>query len=50
MGVFDRDLTKRIKLNKGKDEKGKEVMVDKAGYMINHKGYIINRDGNICTR
>lgn len=50
MGVFDRDLAKKIKLNKGKDEKGNEVMVDKAGYMINHKGYIINRDGNICTR
>ena len=50
MGVYDRDITGKIKLNKGKDEKGKDVMVDKAGYMVNQKGYIINRDGNICTR
>ena len=50
IGVFDRDLTGKIKLQKGKDEAGNDVLVDKAGYMVNHKGYIINRDGGICTR
>jgi hypothetical protein len=50
MGVFDRDPSRKIKLLKGKDERGKEVTVDKAGYMVNNKGYIVNREGSICTR
>ena len=34
----------------GKDERGSEVYVDKAGFMVNQKGYIVTRDGHICTR
>lgn len=34
----------------GKDDKGRPVFVDKAGFMVNEKGYVINKDGHICTR
>ena len=34
----------------GKDERGNEVTVDKAGFMVNHQGYIVTKDGHICTR
>lgn len=50
MGVFDRDSAGSIQLLLGKDERGKEVYVDKAGFMVNQKGYIVTRDGHICTR
>ena len=50
MGVFDRDDKGDIQLLLGKDEKGKDVYVDKAGFMVNQKGYIVTRDDHICTR
>jgi len=50
MGVFDRDGRGNIQLLLGKDERGKDVYVDKAGFMVNQKGYIVTRDGHICTR
>jgi hypothetical protein len=50
MGVFDRDASDNIKYVRGKDENGRDVAVDKAGYMVNNKGYIINKEGCICTR
>ena len=50
MGVFDRDNAGSIQLLLGKDEQGKDVYVDKAGFMVNKKGYIVTRDGHICTR
>lgn len=50
MGVFDRDSNGKIKILQGKDEKGKDVLVDKAGFMVNSKGYIVNKQGSICTR
>ena len=50
MGVFDRDTNGKIQLLLGKDERGKDVYVDKAGFMVNQKGYIVTRDGHICTR
>lgn len=50
MGVFDRDPNGKIQLLLGKDERGKDVYVDKAGFMVNQKGYIVTRDGHICTR
>jgi len=50
MGVFDRDAQDGIKFVRGKDESGRDVAVDKAGYMVNNKGYIVNKEGSICTR
>ena len=50
MGVFDRDASGNIQFLLGKDEQGKDVYVDKAGFMVNKKGYIVTRDGNVCTR
>ena len=50
MGVFDRDSAGEIQKLRGKDEKGRDVFVDKAGFMVNNKGYIVTRDGHICTR
>lgn len=50
MGVFDREASENIKFLRGKDENGRDVAVDKAGYMVNNKGYIINKEGCICTR
>ena len=50
MGVFDRDGAGNIQLLLGKDERGKDVFVDKAGFMVNQRGYIVTRDGHICTR
>jgi len=50
MGVFDREKSDAIKFNRGKDATGRDVAVDKAGYMVNSKGYIINKEGSICTR
>jgi len=50
MGVFDRSGEGDIQMLQGKDDKGRDVLVDKAGFMVNDKGYIINRDGHICTR
>jgi hypothetical protein len=50
MGVFDREASDNIKFLRGKDEIGRDVAVDKAGYMVNNKGYIINKEGCICTR
>lgn len=50
MGVFDRDSDGNIQMLQGKDEKGSDVFVDKAGFMVNEKGYIINKEGHICTR
>lgn len=35
MGVFDRDNQGKIEIMLGKDEKGKDVYVDKAGFMVN---------------
>lgn len=48
--MFDREMSDAIKFNRGKDATGRDVAVDKAGYMINSKGYIINKEGCICTR
>jgi len=50
MGVFDRDGNGNIQLMNGKDEHGRDVTVDKAGFMVNHKGYIVTKDGHISTR
>ena len=50
MGVFDRDSRGNIQLLLGKDERGKDVYVDKAGFMVNNRGYIVTRDGHVCTR
>jgi len=50
MGVFDRAADGNIQVLSGRDDKGRAVFVDKAGFMVNEKGYIINKDGNICTR
>ena len=50
MGVFDRDSQGNIQLLLGKDERGKDVYVDKAGFMVNQKGYIVTKDGHICSR
>ena len=50
MGVFDRDSQGAIQLLLGRDEAGKDVYVDKAGFMVNKKGYIVTRDGHVCTR
>ena len=36
MGVFDRDNKGKIQLLTGKDERGQNVTVDKAGFMVNH--------------
>ena len=48
--MFDRDSQGGIQLLLGKDERGRDVYVDKAGFMVNQKGYIVTRDGHICTR
>ena len=48
--MFDRETSDAIKFNRGKDATGRDVAVDKAGYMVNSKGYIINKEGCICTR
>ena len=50
MGVFDRDSNGGIQLLNGKDEHGRDVTVDKAGFMVNHQGYIVSKDGHISTR
>lgn len=50
MGVFDRDNRGKIQLLLGKDERGKDVYVDKAGFMVNQRGYIVTRDGHVCSR
>ena len=50
MGVFDRDSNGAIRLLPGKDARGNEITVDKAGQSVNNKGYLINLDGSICTR
>ena len=50
MGVFDRNEKGDIQLLLGKDERGRDVYVDKAGFMVNQKGYIVTRDNHICTR
>ena len=50
MGVFDRGADGSIQVLSGKDDKGRPVFVDKAGFMVNEKGYVINKEGHICTR
>ena len=50
MGVFDRDSQGNIQLLKGKDEAGRDVTVDKAGFMVNKQGYIVTKEGHISTR
>ena len=50
MGVFDRSADGNIQMLTGKDDKGQDVYVDKAGFMVNQKGYIINKQGHLCTR
>ena len=50
MGVFDRSSEGNIQMLQGKDDRGRDVLVDKAGFMVNEKGYIVNKDGHICTR
>ena len=50
MGVFDRGADGNIQMLTGKDDKGSDVYVDKAGFMVNQKGYIINKEGHLCTR
>lgn len=48
--MFDREVSDALKFCRGKDDSGRDVAVDKAGYMVNSKGYIINKEGSICTR
>ena len=50
MGVFDRDSNGKIQLLTGKDERGQNVTVDKAGFMVNHQGYIVTKEGHVSTR
>ena len=50
MGVFDRDSDGKIQLLTGKDERGQDVTVDKAGFMVNNHGYIVTKEGHISTR
>ena len=50
MGVFDRDSKGKIQLLTGRDERGQNVTVDKAGFMVNNQGYIVTKEGHISTR